>query len=65
MNTVEQYAEEKQRLVDAVLKEIKVDVSNGADSAIKDLIMFLPVDKLKGYLPEEQLKNINWQTICN
>ena len=65
MNTVEQYAEEKQRLVDAVLKEIKVDVSNGADSAIKDLIMFLPVDKLKGYLPEEQLKNINGQTICN
>ena len=65
MNTVEQYAEEKQRVVDAVLKEIKVDLANGDATAIECLLMFLPVEKLKGYLPEEQVKKINWQTICN
>tara|TARA_R110002096_G_scaffold184582_1_gene363130 strand:+ start:1043 stop:1240 length:198 start_codon:yes stop_codon:yes gene_type:complete len=65
MNTVEQYAEEKQRVVDAVLEEIKVDLANGDVTAIECLLMFLPVEKLKGYLPEEQVKKINWQTICN
>ena len=53
MNTVEQYAEEKQRVVDAVLAEIKVDLANGANQSVKGLLMLLSVDKLKGYLPEE------------
>ena len=65
MNTVEQYAEEKQRVVDAVLAEIKVDLANGANQSVKGLLTLLSVDKLKGYLTEDQLKNINWQTICN
>ena len=65
MNTVEQYAEEKQRVVDAVLEEIKVDIANGDVTAIDELLMFLPVERLKGYLPEEQIKKINWQTYCN
>jgi hypothetical protein len=78
MNTVEQYAEEKQRVVDAVmddihygrvvdavLKEIKEDLANGANQSVKGLLMLLPVEKLKGYLTEEQIKKINWQTICN
>ena len=53
MNTVEQYAEEKQRLVDAVLEEIKVDIANGDVTAIDELLMFLPIERLKGYLPFE------------
>ena len=53
MNTVEQYAEEKQRLVDAVIEEIKVDIANGDVTAIDELLMFLPVERLKGYLPCE------------
>ena len=64
MNTVEQYAEEKQRVVDAVLKEIKEDLANGANQSVKGLLMLFPVEKLKGYLTEEQIKKINWQTIC-
>lgn len=50
-NTVEQYAEEKQRLVDAVIEEIKVDIANGDVTAIDELLMFLPVERLKVYLP--------------
>jgi len=56
---VEQYAEEKQRVVDAVLKEIKEDLANGANQSVKGLLMLLPVEKLKGYLTEEQIKKIN------
>ena len=59
MNTVEQYAEEKQRVVDAVLKEIKEDLANGANQSVKGLLMLLPVEKLKGYLTEEQIKEVS------
>ena len=43
-----------QRLIDAVLDQIKKDVGQGDVTAIEELISTLPHHRLVGYLPEEQ-----------
>jgi|TARA_B110000285_G_scaffold63028_1_gene72438 hypothetical protein len=46
----------QQKLIDAVLEQIKEDVELGDVTAIEELLTFVTWDKLKGYLPEE-----DWQ----
>ena len=43
-----------QKLIDAVLQQIKKDIVSGDSTAIEELISTLPYDRLLGYLPEEQ-----------
>lgn len=49
----EKQKEHKQELVDKCLEQIKEDVSKGDVTAIDELLMFVPIKYLKGYLPEE------------
>lgn len=42
----------RQRLIDAVLEQIKADVESGDMTAIEELIAHLPADLLMGFLPE-------------
>ena len=46
-----------QRLIDAVLQQIKKDIVSGDSTAIEELISTLPHDRLVGYLPEDQWIN--------
>jgi hypothetical protein len=43
----------EQDLVDAVINQIKYDISFGDETAIDELLGFVPVEYLMGYLPEE------------
>ena len=43
----------KQELVDKVIEQIKQDILDGDVSAIDELLKFVPVENLKGYLPEK------------
>ena len=49
----EKQREHKQELVDKCLEEIKNDVRSGDVTAIDELLMFVPIKYLKGYLPED------------
>ena len=42
----------RQRLIDAVLEQIKADVENGDLTAIEEMISNLPADVLMNFLPE-------------
>ena len=42
----------RQRLIDAVLEQIKADVAQGDMTAIEELIRELPTDTLINFLPE-------------
>ena len=42
------------KLIDAVLEQIKSDVQSQDMTAIEELVSTLPVDRLRGYLPEDQ-----------
>ncbi len=42
----------RDRLIDAVLEQIKVDVAAGDLTAIEELIRHLPADILLNFLPE-------------
>ena len=42
------------KLIDAVLEQIKSDVESRDMTAIEELVSTLPVDRLRGYLPEDQ-----------
>jgi len=48
----EKQREHKQELVDRCLEQIKQDVADGDVTAIDEMLMFLPIKYLKGYLPE-------------
>ena len=41
-----------QELVDKVIEEIKRDIENGDVTALDELLKFVPIEYLKGYLPE-------------
>ena len=43
----------RQELVDLVLEQIAQDVKNADFTAIEELLTFVPLENLKGYLPEE------------
>jgi len=42
----------RQRVIDAVLEQIKADVQNGDLTAVEELIRELPTDILINFLPE-------------
>lgn len=42
------------KLINAVLEQIKSDVHSGDMTAIDELVSTLPFDRLRGYLPEDQ-----------
>jgi hypothetical protein len=42
------------KLIDAVLEQIKKDVANEDLTAVEELLRFLPPHRLRNYLPEEQ-----------
>jgi hypothetical protein len=43
-----------QRLVDAVIKQIEMDIKGGDTEALDELLKFLPKEALEGYLGHEQ-----------
>ena len=45
---------DNQKLIDAVIKQIRKDINTGDETAIEELISTLPHDRLVGFLPEEQ-----------
>ena len=47
-------SEPKQKLLDAVIKQIRKDIKGGDETAIEELISTLPHDRLVGFLPDEQ-----------
>lgn len=42
----------RDRLIDAVLDQIRADVENGDFTAIEEMIRHLPADVLMNFLPE-------------
>jgi hypothetical protein len=40
-------------IMDQVLEQVKQDVENGDVTAIEEMLRFVPIDRLKAYLPEE------------
>lgn len=44
---------QRERLLDAVISQIKEDIENGDLTAIYELILELPDKTLQAYLPEE------------
>lgn len=46
----------KEELIDTVLEQIVMDVHCGDSEAIEELLSFIPVENLIGYLPEEDWK---------
>jgi len=45
--------EEKGLVIDVVLDEIQNDIANGDLTAIAELLYYVPIEYLKGYLPEK------------
>jgi hypothetical protein len=43
-----------QRLVDAVITQIEMDIKGGNKEALDELLKFLPKDALEGYLGQDQ-----------
>ena len=43
----------KEELIDAVLTQILKDVHDGDLTAIEELLTFVPIENLIGYIPEE------------
>ena len=42
-----------QELINAVIEQIKKDIVDGDETAIEELLWYLPAQKLIWYLPEE------------
>jgi hypothetical protein len=49
----EQAEELKQKLIEAVVEQIKMDIEMGDVEAIEELLRFCPTKNLVNYLPEE------------
>jgi len=44
---------ENQELIDAAIEQMKVDIAANDWTVIEELLSFVPPEKLKGFLPEE------------
>lgn len=44
----------KQIVVEKVIEQIKIDFSEGFLEAVEELLRFIPIENLKGFLPEEE-----------
>jgi hypothetical protein len=49
----------KQDLIEKVVEQIKEDLHCGEVEALEELLTFVPVENLIGYLPEEDWKPFN------
>lgn len=49
-----------QILIEAVVKQMQQDIAKGDVTAIEELLMCVPMDNLKGYLPEEDAENFDF-----
>jgi len=49
----------QQDLIDAVINQIRYDISFGDETAIDELLGFVPVENLIGYLPEEDAEKFS------
>jgi len=49
----------EQDLIDAVINQIRYDISFGDETAIDELLGFVPVENLIGYLPEEDAEKFS------
>ena len=49
----------KEELIETVRKQLELDVHCGEIEAIEELLTFVPVENLIGYLPEEDWKPFN------
>ena len=45
---------ENQKLIDEVIEEMKLQIADKDWSVIEDLLTFVPEEKLRGFLPEEE-----------
>jgi len=45
--------EQKQRIVDQCIEQIKQDLKYGDETAIDELLKFVPDEKLIGFLPDD------------
>ena len=54
----------QQKLIDAVLEQIKEDVELGDVTAIEELLTFVDHKWLRGYLPEEDWHNHPEEDSC-
>lgn len=46
----------EQRLIDAVIDQIKFDLEGGSTLAIEEMLRFVPKENLIGFLSEENLE---------
>lgn len=46
------YANNKYALIQAVIDQIKLDLANGDETAIEEMLVFLDNEVLQAYLPE-------------
>ncbi len=44
---------EKDKLIDKVIERIRIDIIEGDETAIDELLRYIPVENLKGYLAED------------
>jgi len=49
--------DKKQRVIDAVIEDLKKSFDIGDYTVLEELLSFIPNDKLIGALPEEMWKN--------
>jgi hypothetical protein len=49
----------EQDLIDAVINQIRYDISFGDETAIDELLGFIPTENLIGYLPEEDAEKFS------
>jgi hypothetical protein len=52
-NNVRGYEEPSQELIDEVIEQMKIDIAQEDWTAIDELLCFVPVENLKGFLREE------------
>lgn len=53
----------KQELIDRVLEVIESDIRQGDLTAVDELLTFVPIENLIGYLPEEEW--LKWKSLRN
>jgi hypothetical protein len=55
MDEIMDYAAGKDRLIDAVIDQIKLDLVNGDMTALAEMLVFLDNEILQSYLPEVEV----------
>jgi hypothetical protein len=48
----------KEKLINAVIEQIKTDIDNGDLTALDELLRFIPEDYLEGFISEDLLEKL-------